>query len=178
MEWKVMNVKRFVIPGAAIAASLALAACGGGSSSESSAGGGEAVGVKSVDGVGDVLVDSSGKALYASDVETGGKVRCVDACESFWKPLTVASATPTAASATVGRLAVIRRPDGTRQVAIAGMPLYTFADDSAGQIKGIGFEDDFNGRHFTWNAVLAGGGLATRSGGDSSGDSSGGGYGS
>jgi predicted lipoprotein with Yx(FWY)xxD motif len=176
MERKVMTVKRLLILGAAIAASLALAACGGGSSSESSAASGETVGVKTIDGVGDVLVDSSGKALYASDVEAGGKVRCVDSCESFWKPLPAASATPTAA-AKVGRLAVIKRPDGTRQVAIDGMPLYTFVDDSAGQIKGIGFEDDFNGRHFTWNAVLAGGGLATRSGGDSSDDSSGGGYG-
>ena len=45
--------------------------------------------VRPIDGVGDVLVDSSGKALYAADVEADGKVKCVGACESFWKPLTV-----------------------------------------------------------------------------------------
>jgi predicted lipoprotein with Yx(FWY)xxD motif len=107
-----MNVKRFLIFGTALAASLALAACGGGAS-----GGSDTVAVRSIDGVGNVLVDSSGQALYASDVEADGKVKCIDACESFWKPLTVDSATPTAASSDVGKLAVIKRPDGSRQPA-------------------------------------------------------------
>jgi predicted lipoprotein with Yx(FWY)xxD motif len=174
-------VKRFLIPGAALAASLALAACGGGGGSSDSAGaaagGGKTVSVKSVDGVGDVLVDSGGKALYAADVEADGEVKCIGACESFWKPLTLDAATPTASSSGVGKLAVIKRPDGSRQVTVEGKLLYTFSDDSPGQIKGIGFEDDFQGQHFTWNAVLAGGRLASSSGGDSSGHSSGGGYG-
>jgi predicted lipoprotein with Yx(FWY)xxD motif len=186
-----MNVKRFLIFGAALAASLALAACGGGggdssmssaSSGSASAGGGDTVAVRSIDGVGNVLVDSSGQALYASDVEADGKVKCIDACESFWKPLTVGSATPTAASSDVGKLAVIKRPDGSRQVTVDGKLLYTFTEDSAGEVKGNGFADDFDGRHFTWNAVLEGGKLASTSGGDSSGDdssgeTSGGGYG-
>jgi predicted lipoprotein with Yx(FWY)xxD motif len=175
-----MNVKRLLIPGATLAATLALAACGGGEgspdSSGASAGGGQTVSVKTVDGVGDVLVDSGGKALYAADAEADGKVRCIDACSSFWKPLTLDAATPTA-SPGVGTLAVIKRPDGSRQVTVDGKLLYTFTDDSAGQIKGIGFEDDFRGQHFTWNAVLAGGKLTSSSAGDSSEDSSGGGYG-
>jgi predicted lipoprotein with Yx(FWY)xxD motif len=173
------EVKLLRISGASLAASLALAACGGGGGSSdapASSGGGETVAVKSIDGVGDVLVDSSGKALYAADVEADGKVKCVDACESFWKPLTVASAKPTAASG-VGGLSVIKRPDGSRQVTVDGKLLYTFTDDSAGQVKGMGFEDDFQGQHFTWSAVLANGRLATHSERDSSGDSSGGGYG-
>ena len=161
---------------ATIVAPLALAACGdggGGSPSGASA----TVGVKSVGGVGDVLVDGGGKALYAADVEADGSIKCVDACESFWKPLTIASGMPKAAG-DVGKVGVIKRPDGRRQVTVGGMPLYTFADDSAGQIKGIGFQDDFGGRHFTWDAMLAGGGLApspkAQSGGD--GNDSGGGY--
>jgi predicted lipoprotein with Yx(FWY)xxD motif len=178
-----MNVKRFLMYGAALAASLVLAACGS-SGSESparsgSSAGGDTVAVKSVDGVGDVLVDSEGKALYAADVEADGKVLCVDACESFWKPLTVGSATPEAASG-VGKLDLTTRPDGSRQVTVDGKLLYTFSEDSAGQVKGIGFEDDFQGRHFVWDAVLAGGGLASEFGEDpsqSGGDSSGGGYG-
>ncbi len=146
------------ILGATIVAPLALAACGGGGG-ESAGGASATVGVKSVGGVGDVLVDASGKALYAADVEADGSIDCVDACESFWEPLTIASGMPKAAS-DVGKVGVIRRPDGSRQVTVAGRPLYTFADDSAGQIKGIGFQDDFGGRHFTWDAMLAGGGLA------------------
>jgi predicted lipoprotein with Yx(FWY)xxD motif len=150
-----------------------LAACGGGASDAPAGGGSKTVGVRPIDGVGKVLVDSSGQALYAADVEADGKVKCVDACESFWKPLTIDAATPTATSSDIGSLAVITRPDGTRQVTVDGKPLYTFSDDSAGQVKGIGFEDDFDGRHFTWNAVLEGGKLTAPSGGDSAG----GGYG-
>jgi predicted lipoprotein with Yx(FWY)xxD motif len=178
-----MNVKRFLILGAALAASLGFAACGSdaGSSSDSgsaAAGASDTVAVKSIDGVGNVLVDSSGQALYASDVEAAaGKVQCTDACESFWKPLTVGSGAPMAASSDVGKLGVIRRPDGSRQVTVAGKLLYTFNEDTAGKVKGNGFADDFAGQHFTWNAVLEGGKLASTSGGDSSGDSSGGGYG-
>ena len=94
-------MKRFLILGTALAASLVLAACGGSDSSSSgaAAGSSDTVAVKSIDGVGNVLVDSSGRALYASDVEADGKVACTGACESFWKPLTVQSSMPTAASA-------------------------------------------------------------------------------
>jgi predicted lipoprotein with Yx(FWY)xxD motif len=186
-QQEVVTVKQFLILGATLAASLALAACGGGdgSSSESpassgsaAAGGSDTVAVKSIDGVGNVLVDPSGKALYASDVEADGKVQCTDACESFWKPLTVDSGKPTAASSDVGKLGVVKRPDGGRQVTVDGKLLYTFTEDSAGEAKGNGFADDFAGQHFTWNAVLEGGKLASNSGGDSSDDdSSGGGYG-
>jgi predicted lipoprotein with Yx(FWY)xxD motif len=163
---------------AAVLASLGLAACGGSSGgSPRPAASSSTVALKSVDGVGTLLVDSSGRALYASDLEAGGKVMCTGPCESFWKPLLVPSGPPTGASG-VGRLSVIERPGGGRQVAIEGKPLYTFVDDRAGQPKGIGFKDAFGGRHFTWNAVLAGGGLATRSSaGATGGGYSGGGYG-
>jgi predicted lipoprotein with Yx(FWY)xxD motif len=175
MQQEVISMKRFFILGAALA--TLLAACGGGSSDTPSDGasraGSATVAVRPIDGVGKVLVDSSGRALYASDVEADGKVKCVDACKSFWKPLTVDSGSPTATSSDIGSLAVIKRPDGSRQVTVDGKPLYTFTDDSAGQVKGIGFEDDFNGEHFTWNAVLEGGKLTS----PSSEDSSGGGYG-
>jgi predicted lipoprotein with Yx(FWY)xxD motif len=167
-----------LVPGAALIASLALAACGGGSGSAASSSAphpSTTVGVKSIDGVGDVLVDSTGKALYAADIEAGGKVMCDAACTSFWHPLTPGSGAPTAAS-NAGKVALVKRPDGTRQVTVDGKLLYTFADDSAGQLKGIGFQDDFGGHHFTWSAVLAGGKLATRSGAQSGGYGGGSGY--
>ena len=62
----------------------------------------------------------------------------------------------------MGKVAVVERPDGGRQVTVDGRLLYTFVDDAPGQIKGIGFQDSFQGRHFTWKAVLAGGGLASQ----------------
>jgi predicted lipoprotein with Yx(FWY)xxD motif len=182
------NSKRIQLGGVALAASLALAACGGGDSGSSEqpaqppkAAGGATVAVKSLDGVDDVLVDSAGKALYASDVERSGKVMCVNACESFWKPLTLASGTPTAASSAVGDLDVIKRPDGKRQVTVGGVPLYRFTEDAAGKVTGDGFQDDFGGRHFVWSAVLADGKVGTSGASDASSggayDNSRGGYG-
>jgi predicted lipoprotein with Yx(FWY)xxD motif len=161
-------VKRLLATGAALAASLALAACGGGDSDSSdsatAAASGTTVAVKSIDGVGDVLVDSSGKALYASDVEADGKVHCTGACTSFWKPLTVDSAKPTVAG-DVGSVGVVSRPDGAKQVTVGGKLLYTFSEDEPGKVEGNGFADDFDGRHFTWSAVLSGGHVAGASGG-------------
>ena len=164
-------MKRLLLPGAALAASLAIAACGSSGdssgSSTTSAGTGMTVAVKSIDGVGNVLVDSAGKALYASDVEAGGKVMCTGACTSFWKPLTVGSGKPTAAR-DVGKVGVVSRPDGTKQITVDGKLLYTFTQDQPGKVDGNGFADDFDGRHFTWNAVLAGGNTASSSGGGTS----------
>jgi predicted lipoprotein with Yx(FWY)xxD motif len=168
-------VKRLLLTGAALAASLVLAACGGGGSDSSdsatAAPSGMTVAVKSIDGIGDVLVDSGGKALYASDVEADGKVRCTGACTSFWKPLTVDSAKPTV-SDDVGTIGVVSRPDGAKQVTVGGKLLYTFSEDKPGKVEGNGFADDFDGRHFTWNAVLAGGDVAGSSGGGASDDTS------
>jgi predicted lipoprotein with Yx(FWY)xxD motif len=148
---------------AALAASIVIAACGGGSSESAApaSGGGKTVAVMSIDGIGKVLVDSSGDALYASDVEADGKVHWTSS--SFWKPLTVDSGTPKAAAG-VGELGVVKRPDGSRQVTVDGRLLYTFTEDSPGKAQGNGFSDDSNGEHFTWNAVLAGGNVASSAG--------------
>lgn len=157
-------MRRLLIAGAVLAASLVLAACGDSSSEPAApAGDGQTVAVRAVDGIGDVLVDAQGKALYASDVESDGKVHCTDGCTSFWQPLTVDSGQPTGADG-VGKLAVVKRPDGARQVTVDGKLLYTFSEDSAGQVEGNGFADDFDGERFTWNAVLAGGKIAGSSG--------------
>jgi predicted lipoprotein with Yx(FWY)xxD motif len=167
-------MKKLLTLGAALAASIVVAACGGGSSEDTAVpASGKTVAVMSMDGIGKVLVDSSGKALYASDVEADGNVHWTSS--SFWKPLTVDSGTPTAAAG-VGKLGVIKRPDGSRQVTDNGRLLYTFTEDSPGKAEGNGFSDDSNGEHFTWNAVLAGGKVASSSGSQGGGSSGQDGY--
>lgn len=161
-------------------ATLFLAACGGsGDESPATSAGdsGTTVSVKSVDPVGDVLVDSAGMTLYTADVEARGKILCTGACESFWKPLEPGTGPPSA-TGDAGELATVERPDGTKQVTANGQPLYTFAEDGSGEAKGDGFSDDFAGRRFVWHAVAAGGTTSSSGGsGDSSdGYSSGGGY--
>jgi len=150
-------MNRLLIAGAALVGAVALAACGGGTSSSSSSAGAAAAGTTTVaaeqiGNSGAVLVDSSGKALYAADQESSGKVLCTGGCNSFWEPLTVGSGAPTGSSIT-GKLGVVQRPDGARQVTYNGELLYTFAEDGAGQVTGDGFADAFGGQHFTWHVV-------------------------
>lgn len=154
-------MKRLLLPAAALAAGGALAACGssGGSSTGSPSastptGSATTVSVKQVNGLGNVLVDASGKVLYSPDQEADGKVRCTGACTSFWTPLAPGAGSNNPMS-DVANLGVIQRPDGTKQVTENGKPLYTFTLDSAGTTKGDNFSDDFGGQHFTWHAARA-----------------------
>jgi predicted lipoprotein with Yx(FWY)xxD motif len=122
------------------------------------------VAVRQLPGVGSVLVDNTGKALYANNLETTGKILCSDpGCNAFWTPLTLHAGQPTAL-ATAGKLGVTKRPDGTTQVTANGKPLYTFSEDSPGKATGNGFQDQFAGHNFTWNVVLANGTLASATG--------------
>jgi predicted lipoprotein with Yx(FWY)xxD motif len=151
---------RLITPGMAIAAALALGACGGGGGGGSSAVSGGAasdtVSVRQLPGVGSVLVDQSGRALYSSDQEASGKIVCDSSCTAFWKPLSPGGSAPKAAAG-AGKLGVIKRPDGSMQVTAGGRPLYTFAEDSPGKATGDGFSDNFSGHHFTWHVVRSGG---------------------
>jgi predicted lipoprotein with Yx(FWY)xxD motif len=162
---------------AAVAASLLLAACGGdggsGASGAAAAATSDTVRIKHVDGLGDVLVDGSGMALYTPEKESAKKIRCTGECLSFWQPLDPGAGKPTAADG-AGKLAVVERPDGARQVTADGRPLYTFSEDSGDSITGDGFRDEFDGREFVWHVVLAGSGPAPAA---TSTSDSGGGYG-
>jgi predicted lipoprotein with Yx(FWY)xxD motif len=150
-------VKRLLIIGAvgvaALAVGIAIAVAGVGSGSGNSSGAtkGVTVSVKQVSGAGRVLVDAGGRALYRSDQEHGGMVLCKGACLSFWQPLTVIG-TPKGSSLP-GKLAVVRRPDGRRQVTYNGRLLYAFKLDKPGKVTGDGFHDAFGSQKFTWHVV-------------------------
>jgi hypothetical protein len=53
-------------------------------------------------------------------------------------------------------LGVVKRPDGGPQLTFNGLPLYSFTEEDAGQLKGDGFVDDFQGTHFEWAAATTG----------------------
>jgi predicted lipoprotein with Yx(FWY)xxD motif len=138
-----------VIP--AIAVALLVAACGSSSndSTQASTGGGDTTVMTASNAkLGQtILVDAQGMTLYRLSGERGGKWICTTkACLAEWRPVTGA---PTGAKG----LTEVKRPDGTRQVAFKGMPLYTFDEDQApGDAKGEGFMDVG-----TWNAVTTDG---------------------
>ena len=144
----------------AIGIGLLTWACGCGGSNGGSGSGSSAapdtVTASNIVGVGNVLVDSGGNALYSPDQEASGTVLCVDTCTSIWKPLAPGADAPTAPPG-VTTLAVIDRPDGTKQLTGDGHPLYTFVNDSPGEVTGNGAMDDFGSQNFTWHAVLADG---------------------
>jgi predicted lipoprotein with Yx(FWY)xxD motif len=167
-------MKGLLITGTAVLASVALVACGsgGGSTGTSSASptGTKAVSVQRIGSSGNVLVDAKGRALYTPDQEMNGKILCTGACTSIWRPATVTGAT---ASSLTGRFGEVDRSGGTKQVTYQGEPLYTFAEDTAGQVTGDGAKDAFGGRRFTWHVVTADGVSRSAGGGSSA---MGGGY--
>jgi predicted lipoprotein with Yx(FWY)xxD motif len=145
-----------VVVGVAIAATS-----GGGSSSKASSSppsgaNGATVSTAQLGGSGNVLVDSDGQALYANDQEKNGMALCDGACLSFWTPLTIHGGMPKGGSLS-GKLGVVSRPDGGKQVTFNGKLLYTFYLDKPGKVSGDGFTDAFSGRQFTWNVVHANG---------------------
>lgn len=152
-------MKRLFAPATLVAAAILLAACGGSGGGDSSMGSSGSrksattVAPKSIDGK-TVLVDAGGKALYTSDQEAGGMVRCTGACLEFWKPLTI-QGQPTG-NVSGGTLGVLTRPDGKTQVTFDGDPVYRFVEEQSGQIGGDGLDDAFDGQMFTWHVVTTG----------------------
>jgi predicted lipoprotein with Yx(FWY)xxD motif len=162
-------------------AAAALGGCGGGSDSDGGAASSEAtVSVEQVGGVGDVLVDADGAALYASEQESSGAVKCVGSCAAIWRPLTI-TGQPVASDEVAGKLGVVERPDGTSQVTFDGTPLYSFIEDAGdGVVKGNGLADDFDGHAFTWHVMTPDGPSASDDKSEQPSDSGspyGGGYG-
>jgi predicted lipoprotein with Yx(FWY)xxD motif len=161
---------KFLVP--ALAASLSLAACGSSSSTSTSTAAPatpattaarteSAATVKSASNAklgATVLVNSQGMTLYSLSGENSGHFICTSsACTQVWHPVTAPSGTP---SGSVGSLAIVKRPDGTVQVAYKGMPLYTFAqDNAAGEANGQGIKDVG-----TWNAITVSAGGSPESG--------------
>ena len=190
-------LKRHPVILLALASALAvvgLAACGGGddnsSSSGTSAGAatsaatGNTVSTQSISGSGTVLVDAQGLPLYTNDMDKGSNIACTGECVTEWVPLAVQGQPSSSDSAVQSKLGTVKRSDGSTQVTFGGQPLYTFAEDTAGQVTGDGEMDSFGGTNFTWTVAStsgssAGGSAAapsTTSSSSSSGGSSGGGY--
>ena len=148
------RIARWAAP-AAMALALVVAGCGS-SGGTSAAAPSPTVSAKQLAGLGTVLVDDHGHALYAAEQEKNGTIRCTGGCLSFWQPLTATA--PTAGSGVTGKLATIRRADGARQVTYQGMPLYRFTQDPGpGQVTGNDVKDAFGAASFTWHAVTTAG---------------------
>ncbi len=86
-----------------------------------------------------ILVNSRGLPLYFYRPDTATTSLVTGGLARLWPPLT----SPAIAGAAVsGKVAVLKDVNG-RQVTYNGHPLYTFADDRAGQVTGQGVQDFF-----------------------------------
>ena len=141
----------FIVASAALSV-LALAGCSGSpsssggygsapispsSSSAPASGNDLATGSSSL---GTIVVDGHGMTVYfyLKDVKGSGTSNCTGGCLALWPAVTASSSTPKVdgVTATIG---TIKRDDGTMQLTIDGMPVYTYAQDSkAGDVTGEG----------------------------------------
>jgi predicted lipoprotein with Yx(FWY)xxD motif len=161
-------------------AGLALAGCSSAGSGTSGGSAPAATGATLATGktsLGTIVVNSKGDTVYVFDSDTAnsGKSTCYDGCASTWPAVTTTSSTPDVKGVT-GTVGTITRTDGTTQVTLDGMPLYTYSGDSAaGDVQGQGMGN-------TWYAVSPSGTQVTKapssssSGGSSGGSGAGGGW--
>jgi predicted lipoprotein with Yx(FWY)xxD motif len=83
---------------------------------------------------GKVLADARGMTLYTFDRDSAGTSACTGQCAQNWPPLLApADAKP------MGSWTIITRPDGGKQWAYKGKPLYGWArDGKPGDVTGDG----------------------------------------
>jgi predicted lipoprotein with Yx(FWY)xxD motif len=143
------------------AAVIALAACGsssgtgyGGSGSggapattAQAQGGGSAttaaLSTTSSGTLGTIVADSKGRTvyLYTKDTQHSPTSTCTGSCATSWPPVPAGTGTPTVKGIDQSLVGSITRSDGSKQLTLAGWPLYEFAADTApgdatGQGKG------------------------------------------
>lgn len=87
---------------------------------------------------GKIMADSKGLILYVDEKDKPGKPSCTGACLTIW-PAVPAPASPTfGPGLTASKFTTVTAADGTKQLAVNGSPLYTFAGKAAGDSSGQG----------------------------------------
>ena len=138
-----MLTRRNVVLLTVAATGVALSSACGSSDGSSGAGPtppatGEAISAQSTS-LGTILVDGRGRTVYVFANDKTNASTCDGACAADWPPVPAPSPPPAPPPGVSGALGTTARSDGTRQLTVAGHPVYTFSGDSAaGQTKGQG----------------------------------------
>jgi len=136
-----MNKVWLVLAG--LAAAFVIAACSspsspassGGAASSAPAAGSSALKTAKIGGA-TVVTNAKGFTLYWFVPDTATTSKCNGSCATFWPPV---KGPATAGAGVTGKLATIKRADGSAQATYNGHPLYTYAGDNApGQATGDG----------------------------------------
>jgi predicted lipoprotein with Yx(FWY)xxD motif len=97
------------------------------------------VSTATVGNFGKIVVDGTGRTLYVYDLDTAkpSKSNCDGSCATAWPPLLAGTGTPQVSGVSASLVGTVTRSDGTKQVTLAGSPLYYFAKDTkAGDVNG------------------------------------------
>jgi predicted lipoprotein with Yx(FWY)xxD motif len=114
--------------------------------------------------LGTILVDGTGRTVYEFANDTGSTSTCDGGCASIWPPVVAPDSLPAPLTGVSGELGSTTRNDGSRQLTIAGHPVYTYVGDgAAGDTNGQGL--DLNGGE--WNVVSPAGSPVTERGSSS-----------
>jgi predicted lipoprotein with Yx(FWY)xxD motif len=166
---------------AAAALAVAAAGCGGGDSGSSTSAASSAPAPHASSDVvsaqqtslGTVLVDARGRTVYEFAKDKTNKSTCTAGCAANWPYVPAPASLPKSLPGVSGTIATASRGDGTRQLTVAGHPVYTFVGDSApGQTNGQGVT--LNGG--LWTVVAPTGAAVTSPAGSASQKPAGPGY--
>jgi predicted lipoprotein with Yx(FWY)xxD motif len=171
-------MKRFAFVAAtAVLGLAALTACGGGDGTTTPAAAPQSqtsttpdtsaapkLATADVANFGKVVVDGNGRTLYVFDSDTASpsKSNCDGECAALWPPAKAGTAAPQLDGVDASLVGTVTRTDGSKQLTLAGSPLYQYAPDTKpGDGKGQGVLG-------TWWVVGADGKkITTAAGGDS-----------
>lgn len=89
--------------------------------------------------VGTIVATGKGRAVYIFAADSKGKSRCDAACLVYWPAVIAPATVPSSLPGITGKVGVLKRNGGLRQLTINGWPLYTYkADTAAGSFAGQG----------------------------------------
>ena len=80
--------------------------------------------------LGTVLVDGKGMAVYVFGADSPGTSTCTGVCVQYWPPVPAPATLPASVTGVSGALGEITRSDGSKQLTVAGWPVYTYAADT------------------------------------------------
>lgn len=100
--------------------------------------------------LGTILVDRKGRTVYLFMADSKGVSNCEGQCLQYWPPVIAPATIPASLPGVTGKLGVLARADGTRQMTINGWPLYLYAGDTK---KGMMAGQGSNGGGALWWVV-------------------------
>ena len=91
--------------------------------------------------MGTILTDGAGKAMYSFAADAKGVSNCSGSCARYWPPVPVTGSVPKDPQGVTAKFGELTRDDGTKQLTVDGMPMYTYVGDSAkGDTSGQGLD--------------------------------------